>query len=160
MLFLCSATAYSLLSLSTHSKFSPALFVVSSCVFFCISKFPVLHHAFFLLLFSGFPVLHLRFLIFLLLYSAIFNFHSNILLLFPIFVSSIPGFPVLHLSFFFYFCIVYSKCPMSSQDYYSPVLYLISIFVFCILQCPCLFLYSTIPNAYFCILQFPMSTQD
>ena len=111
---------------------------------FYILQFPVLHLiSIFVFCILTFPVLHQ--------------------ILFFIFVFCIPGFPVLHLSFsfnFFYFCILYSKCPMSSQDYYSPVLYLISIFVFSILQCQCLFLYSTIPNVYFCSLQFPMSTQD
>ena len=119
-------------------------FPLTPAFLFYILQFPVLHLiSIFVFCILTFPVLHQ--------------------ILFFIFVFCIPGFPVLHLSFsfnFFYFCILYSKCPMSSQDYYSPVLYLISIFVFSILQCQCLFLYSTIPNVYFCSLQFPMSTQD
>ena len=110
--FLCSA--HSLLSLSTHSKFSPFLYIISCClIYFCILK-SVLHLISFLLLFFfctlQFPVLNLI----------------------SIFVFCMLKFPVQHLAFF---------------------LLLFLYFVFQDFQFPNF-------NVYFCILQFPMSTQD
>ena len=107
-------------------------FPLTPAFLFYILQFPVLHLiSIFVFCILTFPVLHQ--------------------ILFFIFVFCIPGFPVLHLSFsfnFFYFCILYSKCPMSSQDYYSQKSYILFLFLY--------FLFYNV-NVYFCILQFPMS---